>query len=73
MKVYKIELICFDPNGDCDFGSMLYELKNLKYFCSKIISAQSHEIGEWSDDQPVNIHLEVKNYVKNATWEHEDI
>jgi hypothetical protein len=31
MKAYKFEVVCFDPNGDCDFDSMLYEIKNIKY------------------------------------------
>jgi hypothetical protein len=50
MKAYKLEIVCFDPNGDCDFGSMLYEIKNIKYFCKQIISAESTECGEWDDD-----------------------
>jgi hypothetical protein len=68
MKAYKLEIVCFDPNGDCDFDSMLYEIKNIKYFCKQIISAESTECGEWDDDHPLNKHSTSAEYIKTANW-----
>jgi hypothetical protein len=73
MKAYKFEIIAFDPNGDCGFGSMTYELVNQEYFCARIVSAQSTEIGEWDDDHPLNNYSESKQYIENAVWEPEEI
>jgi hypothetical protein len=71
MKAYKFELICFDPNGDCDLDDMKYELRNQKYFCSKIHSIQSVEIGEWDDDHPLNNRDKSKYFIQNAEWTNE--
>ena len=73
MKAYKIEIIAFDPNGDCDFGGMAYGIENQEYFCVEIISAQSTEIGEWDDDHPLNKDSESEQYIKNAVWEPKEI
>jgi len=73
MKAYKFEIVCFDPNDDCDFECMTYELKNQKYFCANIVSAQSTEIGEWDDDHPLNKHSTYAEYVKTANWTPEPI
>jgi len=73
MKAYKIEIIAFDPYGDCDFGGMAYVIENQEYFCAEIISAQSTEIGEWDDDHPLNKDSESKQYIENAVWEPEEI
>ena len=73
MQAYKVEIVCFAPNGGCAFGCMVYELKNQKYFSSKIISAQSTEIGEWDDDHPLNQYSTSKQYIENAVWEPEEI
>jgi hypothetical protein len=73
MKAYKFEIIAFDPNGDCDFGSMTYELVNQEYFSARIFSAQSTEIGEWDDDHPLNKYSKSKHYIENAVWEPEEI
>lgn len=70
MKAYKIELLCLDPNGDCDIADMIYELKNQKYFCSNILSVKEAEIGEWEDDQPINRNPQaINNYeLKDCNW-----
>lgn len=73
MKVYKFEIVCFDPNGDCDLGGMEYELKNQKYFCTQIHSIQSTEIGEWDDDLPINKYSESKSFIQNAEWADEGL
>jgi hypothetical protein len=73
MKAYKFEIICFDPNGDCDYGSMFYELKNQKYFCAQIISAQSTEIGVWEDDHPLNRHSTSEEFIRSADWVKEEL
>ena len=73
MKAYKFEIIGFDPNGDCDLGSMIYELKTQKYFCSSIISVQSTEIDEWDDNHPLNNRNTKKNFIESAVWEPETI
>lgn len=72
MKAYKFELICFDPNGDCDFYGMVDGLVNQKYFATRIISTQSTEIGEWDDDHPLNKHSTSKQYIENANWQPEE-
>ena len=68
MKAYKFEVVCFDPNGDCDFDGMLYEMENQRYFCTQIVSAQSTECGEWDDDHPLNKHSTSAEYIKTANW-----
>ncbi len=53
MKVYKVELsiIDFEEIGEEDIKIML---ENTKYLHPKVISIDSREIGEWSDDHPLN-------------------
>lgn len=73
MKAYKFEVVCFDPNDDCDFGGMLYEMENQKYFLTKIVSVQSTECGEWDDDHPLNNRSTSVEYIKTANWTTEPI
>jgi hypothetical protein len=68
MKAYKLEIVCFDPNGDCDFDGMLYEIEKLKYFSKHIISAQSAECGKWYDDHPLNQHDGFVDFIEHANW-----
>ena len=53
MKVYKVELsiLDFEEIGEEDIKIML---ENTKYLYPKVISIDSREIGEWSDDHPLN-------------------
>lgn len=69
MKAYKFEVICFDPNGDCDLMGIEQGLQNQKYFCTQIRSVQFTEIGEWRDDHPLNKFSESETFIQNAEWE----
>lgn len=55
-KVYKIELMVVDPNGE--FDSRPEELKacleKCKYVYPTIVSLESREIGPWDDKHPLN-------------------
>ena len=73
MKAYKFEVVCFDPNGDCNFCKMLYEMNNNRYFSTQIVSVQSTECGEWDDDHPLNKHFAGIEYIKTANWTPEPI
>lgn len=73
MKAYKFEVVCFDPNGDCDFGVFLYEMENHRYFSTYIISAESTECGEWDDDHPLNRHDGFADFIETANWTPEPI
>lgn len=73
MKAYKLEVVCFDPNGDCDFGGILYEIKNHRYFSTHIISAESIECGEWDDDHPLNRYDGFADFIETANWTPEPI
>jgi hypothetical protein len=73
MKVYKVEVICFDPNGESDLDDMIYELKNPDHFFTQIGSAESVEIGEWEDNHPVNNRTKVSEFIETANWTPESL
>ena len=73
MKAYKFEVVCFDPNGDCDFEGILYGMKNHRYFCTQVISAESIECGEWDDNHPLNRHDTFADFIEYANWTPEPI
>jgi len=53
MKAYKVELIIIDYE---EIGpDITWELENLEYARADIISVQEADIGEWSDDHPLNL------------------
>lgn len=53
MKVYKIELMVLDHEN---FGQeeIEYIIRNIKYLHPSIVSIDSKDIGEWTDDHPLN-------------------
>ena len=63
MKVYKVELFVLDFDNVGKKG-IKSELENsIDYFSTTIINIQSKDIGEWSDDNPLNFKdKQVKEY-----------
>lgn len=53
MKAYKVELIVVDHEG-CGLDEFLSNLENMDYYSPDVISTKEGEIGEWSDDHPLN-------------------
>ncbi len=53
MKVYKlvISIIDLEEHGET---LLVEDIKNLRGFSPSIISIESAEIGEWTDDHPLN-------------------
>ena len=59
MKAYKIEVYVLDYDGVGEEG-IKYHLENTKYpnwcIAPNVISIQEADVGEWSDDHPLNKH-----------------
>ncbi len=53
MKAYKIEILVID-NENIGEESIKEYIKNAKYIYPSILSIKSKEIGDWSDDHPLN-------------------
>ena len=53
MKAYKIEVLVIDHE---DYGPMAIGLMmdNVKYLNTQLMSSKQVDIGEWSDDHPLN-------------------
>lgn len=59
MKAYKIEILVIDHDANGIDDTLEY-LKRSPYVNPSIISHSQAEIGEWTDDHPLN----------NKTWRH---
>lgn len=53
MKAYKIELLVIDLEN-MGPNEIRIAIENTKYVSPNIVSMQEAEIGEWSDDHPLN-------------------
>lgn len=55
MKAYRVELLIvdFENLGKSEIEEIL---QNTKYVYPQVIDIQSADIGEWSDDHPLNSH-----------------
>lgn len=53
MKAYKLEILVVDHNGN-GISDIINTIKNNKYYTPKIISHSETDIGEWSDEHPLN-------------------
>ncbi len=57
MKAYKVELLIIDHDG-LGNDDIIVELENVNYpndcLAPKVMRIQEREIGEWSDDHPLN-------------------
>jgi hypothetical protein len=53
-KAYKVELLVIDLEN-LNEDDVKYFLENVKYLYPMVKSIQSREIGEWSDDHPLNL------------------
>ena len=63
MKAYKIVLgiIDFEEMGEHDIKRVL---EDVRYLSPKALRIESREIGEWSDDHPLNI-----SSIADAEWQ----
>jgi len=59
MKVYKAEVMVIDFDEVGEEG-IKYEIENAKYSFYRVKSCESRDIGEWSDDHPLN-HLDKQD------------
>lgn len=59
MKVYKIELMVMNHENvsDKDIETILEDVRHLY---PTVVSMESKEIGEWTNDHPLNKHAEWK-------------
>lgn len=65
-KAYKVELLVLDGlNDEVGEGEIVYLLENLKYVFPSVMSIKSKDIGEWSDDHPLNSPHTRKEYYQN--------
>jgi hypothetical protein len=53
LKAYKIVLMVVE-NENVSIESIKEELSNVRHIYPTIMSAEEAEIGEWSDDHPLN-------------------
>jgi hypothetical protein len=53
MKAYKIVLLVNDIDG-AGQESIEIQLENLKYVYPQIMEISEKDVGEWSDDHPLN-------------------
>ena len=53
MKAYKIELLVID-HEDMGEEQIKDEFENMKYIHPQIKNIESVDIGEWTDDHPLN-------------------
>lgn len=71
MKVHKFTVYAMDLNGECGrdeegvIDSMKWELRNQRYFHSKVVHEGSADIGEWDDDHPLNLTSSTKEDFEN--------
>lgn len=52
-KAYKIELLVIDTDH-IGADSITTALENARYVYPKIVSVQARDLGEWTDDHPLN-------------------
>lgn len=55
MKAYKIVLLVVDNEEQGEEG-IKEELSRCRYSCPTVMSCEEADIGEWSDDHPLNKH-----------------
>ena len=53
MKVYKAEVIIVD-HEDCGEESIRVLFESIKYINASVRKIEGRDIGEWSDDHPLN-------------------
>lgn len=65
MKVYKAELLIIDFDG---VGESLEEMKHfletIKYLHPTVMDIKEADIGEWTDDHPLNKRDQAEEYYK---------
>jgi hypothetical protein len=59
MKAYKVEVLVLSFE-DMPEDDIVYFIENTGYLNSRVMSIQSKEIGEWSDNHPLNKEDTVK-------------
>ena len=53
MKAYKIEILVvdFEEHGE---DVLIHDIENMKYYSPNVMDIREADIGEWSDDHPLN-------------------
>jgi len=64
MKAYKLELLVIDYD-EIGGDEMKLILENLHDLAVSVMKIESKDIGEWSDDNPLNLYNEKKEAYKN--------
>jgi hypothetical protein len=54
MRVFKMEVMVLDFDETLDKDSVIYLTQNNRYICPHVLAIDSRDIGEWSDDNPLN-------------------
>jgi hypothetical protein len=63
MKAYKLEILIIDHENSGE-ENIKRAVKDLRYYYPSILSTKEADIGEWSDDHPLNKHNTQKAAVE---------